>query len=1471
MSTSTKTTQEDQDRPNKRPKLTPSPPSSSLSPLSSPTAEQQQQQQKQQKQKQQPEQQPSSTAHSSRSTSPTTTNTLKPNHQPIPSSSTSTLPPLPPLLHQKVRFGTKQQALALSQAILRRQAEQKEQQPNRSQSITKTPYAHLNIPSTSTNSAPVINLNQTMNPNPTPAAANRSHHPWSHRSSPTTNSTNNNNNNQSNSYPANSSQPSPNLNNHRPICIGLLSSLVLILHRLKDFQVDQCGPDGRARPQTIPVRISRHQPNGSNEVLRVLAPTGEQFGVVEQKIGNVIGPLLGPINSFSGGSAVGGWTPNGIIQPQPSSSPKINSETSNTPETDDPEITETNGLGGPKVTQSMPTTTTSSDGRQLFIECCVIRRGEQNPMMLPLQLLLFCLPESISSVAAYLSRSGVSLEHPVSYHSEMHLGCLYDNPHSSQPREALDSIRQRLLGPNLPYSTTPISRNNFQVCDTQQQVATIFKSLASGVDLDETEPGHMIITSLYPHQKQALSFMLDRETLKVVPPDLKSARNPTERKALEKEDEENLVSLWKKTRDTYGRHVGWMNVVTGIQQIGKETPPQCRGAILADDMGLGKTISIISLISTTHQASIEFAKSPIIRPVIQPNNDNPPRNNDKNSGGIAKRSQSDAITGGSLSAQTSKISLVGTSTQSTATQKKEGALAAKKRIANHDRSHLIKVKSRATLIVCPLSTVQNWESQIEEHVRKIPTPAADGSSSSSAPSKSSLSVCVYHGNGRTSDPHVLADHDVVITTYSLLGYEFSRQNRVIKEAEDGNESSDGVEEVDAEGGSIQILNGNPEKTQAKSRGKLKRKRKGDGLLSPLQAVEWFRVVLDEAHMIKEHTTTQSKAACDLLAERRVCLTGTPLQNSLNDLFSLVCFLRLEPFTDRAVWTTHIGHPARLGEPLGVSRLQLIMRHIALRRTKQSSDKHGKPILTLPPKKDDIVYLELNETEKEFYSMYHQRSRQTFMTLKSQDTVLKNYCSILQELLRLRQICAHVGLVLDAETQSGKGLDLARQIEQEGFSRSNAIHLLILMRDTGATQCSECGREAISASTGENEEEVEDIKAPQATGSKRGRKKSNNNNPKQQQHSSAISKVPENTDAKESQSISVITRCQHLFCLQCYRERLCSGLRIQGEHKEEVLLDCSVCLQQLNPSSDIAEISAVELQKNLQLEELTADDTGSITSGPASNGASKARSRKSKATQKMKAVEPSSLPVVKAEEEVSLETKERKPRTVASLIEEKGSSPMLKHGTKISQLILDLLPFSRANPASANFAPQDPMFNEESNPNDPDADFKPTKGAVVKSVVFSQWTKLLDKIASAFDEFNIQYKKLDGTMSRAERNRSMEALKADPKCEVLLVSLRAGGVGLNLTCAQRVYLMEPFWNPAVENQAVDRVHRLGQTKPVRMIRYIISGSVEQNMLEIQKRKTELANMSLGQTLSKEELAKRRVEDLHILFKENINSN
>jgi SWI/SNF-related matrix-associated actin-dependent regulator of chromatin subfamily A3 len=82
--------------------------------------------------------------------------------------------------------------------------------------------------------------------------------------------------------------------------------------------------------------------------------------------------------------------------------------------------------------------------------------------------------------------------------------------------------------------------------------------------------------------------------------------------------------------------------------------------------------------------------------------------------------------------------------------------------------------------------------------------------------------------------------------------------------------------------------------------------------------------------------------------------------------------------------------------------------------------------------------------------------------------------------------------------------------------------------------------------------------------------------------------------------------------------------------------------------------------------------------------------------------------------------------------------------------------------------------------------------------------MLDKIEDALELASIRYERLDGTMRREERVHAMDTLKADPSCEILLVSLKAGGVGLNLTSASRVYLMDPYWNPAVEHQAVDRV-------------------------------------------------------------------
>jgi len=130
----------------------------------------------------------------------------------------------------------------------------------------------------------------------------------------------------------------------------------------------------------------------------------------------------------------------------------------------------------------------------------------------------------------------------------------------------------------------------------------------------------------------------------------------------------------------------------------------------------------------------------------------------------------------------------------------------------------------------------------------------------------------------------------------------------------------------------------------------------------------------------------------------------------------------------------------------------------------------------------------------------------------------------------------------------------------------------------------------------------------------------------------------------------------------------------------------------------------------------------------------------------------------------------------------------------------------------------------------------------KVLVFSQFTSFLAIAKYHFDDLGLDYEYLDGkTRDRAAR---VERFQTDPDCRLFLVSLKAGGVGLNLTAADYVYLLDPWWNPAVEAQAIDRSHRIGQKKPVFAYRMIAKGTVEEKVLELQKKKKSLADSILG---------------------------
>lgn len=130
----------------------------------------------------------------------------------------------------------------------------------------------------------------------------------------------------------------------------------------------------------------------------------------------------------------------------------------------------------------------------------------------------------------------------------------------------------------------------------------------------------------------------------------------------------------------------------------------------------------------------------------------------------------------------------------------------------------------------------------------------------------------------------------------------------------------------------------------------------------------------------------------------------------------------------------------------------------------------------------------------------------------------------------------------------------------------------------------------------------------------------------------------------------------------------------------------------------------------------------------------------------------------------------------------------------------------------------------------------------RALVFSQWTSLLDLIEPHLTAASIGYVRLDGTTR--DRGKVVEAFQSENGPPVMLLSLKAGGTGLNLTAADHVFLVDPWWNPAVEEQAADRAHRIGQDKPVMVYRLVAKDTVEERILELQAKKRALAESALG---------------------------
>lgn len=558
-----------------------------------------------------------------------------------------------------------------------------------------------------------------------------------------------------------------------------------------------------------------------------------------------------------------------------------------------------------------------------------------------------------------------------------------------------------------------------------------------------------------------------------------------------------------------------------------------------------------------------------------------------------------------------------------------------------------------TLVVAPMSLLAQWESEAVK-----------------ASEPGTLKTLVYYGSDKVAnlrnlccEANASSAPNLIITSYGIVLSEFN---------------------------------------QVATRG-------GDrGAHGGLFSLEYFRVILDEAHFIKNRQSKTAKACYEISAQHRWVLTGTPIVNRLEDLFSLVRFLRVEPWANFSFWKTFITVPFESKDFIrALDVVQTVLEPLVLRRTKDMKTPDGQALVPLPPRTIEVEELQLSKQEREVYDYIYTRAKKTFNATMEPGTVLKSYTTIFAQILRLRQSCCHPVLtrnkaIAEEEDETAAAADIANGLaddmdlselierftsdsEEHDIANKYGAHVLQQIQTEANNECPICSEEPM----------IE----------------------------------------------PAVTGCWHSACKKCLLDY------IEHQKDKDTLPLCFNCREPIN-QRDIFEIVRHD------------NDDDDLYSATQTNGNSAPR---------------------------------------ISLVRIGNAS-----SAKIAALTTHLKALRRDSPT-------------------------------IKSIVFSQFTSFLDLIAPALARASIPTLRFDGAMTQKARAATIVEFTNHKKGIVLLLSLRAGGVGLNLTAASNVFMMDPWWSFAVEAQAIDRVHRMGQEEAVKVVRFIVEGSIEGRMLKIQDRK------------------------------------
>lgn len=644
---------------------------------------------------------------------------------------------------------------------------------------------------------------------------------------------------------------------------------------------------------------------------------------------------------------------------------------------------------------------------------------------------------------------------------------------------------------------------------------------------------------------------------------------------------------------------------------------------------------------------------------------------------------------------------------------------------------------KTTLIIAPVALIQQWKREINRMLK----PG----------SQHQLSVFILHGERRSIKFQDLRRYDVVLTTFGTLASELKRKEQWMKFKKENPTAYQNL--------SISPLDDMP-------------------LLG--ESSKWYRIIIDEAQCIKNRGTKSAQACYELQSIYRWCMSGTPMMNNVQELYSLICFLRIGPYNKlerfNSTFTRPLKNDTNAVQSTAMKKLQALLKAILLRRTK-SSKIDGKPILQLPPRVTEKVHTIFSSDEQEFYQALETQSQLQFNRYVQAGTVGRNYSNVLVLLLRLRQACCHPHLINDFAVNL--------------VTNSGEIDLIANAKRLDNTV-------------------VERLKAQEAL------------------------ECPVCIDVAENAVI--FFPCGHSTCAECFARISDPAQGLMQGNDGTIEVKCPSCRAKIDPKkvTDHTSFQKVHVSgENTTAEDgksgSQADDTADSDSdsdddnrGTLNGFIVRDKDEERRKKGKGKAKPKKTLAELKKDAQRNVKAKRKYLRTLDKRWE---TSAKVDKTIEILQSLRD--------------------SGDE------------------KTIIFSQFTSLLDLIEVPINRRGWNYRRYDGSMKPADRNDSVLDFTDNPDCRIMLVSLKAGNSGLNLVAASQVIILDPFWNPYIEDQAIDRAHRIGQLRPVMVHRLLIENTVEDRIIALQDKKRQIIEGALDEKASSK-VGRLGVQELNFLF-------